>query len=402
MKIAMLTTKYSASPNSPYLTDELARELAAQGHEVTVFLADWANEHIAAPATPGPSTGPTLVIARAVVLPWLATPLRRAVKWLVSPARLAFRIWKNSRTLKPDVVVAFSPLMALHLPVWMLTRTLATRRFLVQWDFFPDSHVQNHALHGALKIRLLRAAETYLMRRFDVIGCMSARNIDYLRRHCDVRPSTPAVHLPLWTSRPAFTRKPREVVRRQYGLPLDTSIFVFGGQFIPGRGIEDILQATQQLDRSRDKMLFLFIGSGPLATQIEADIQAGNPFIKLMSGVPRSEYLSLISACNVGVVSTVRDVTVPTFPSKTLDYLLAGLPVLASVEESTDFGEFVEAQGIGVRVLAGEITGFVAAARTLGEWVERDGEALATRCSNCLDQHFSVASAARIVVAQTH
>jgi hypothetical protein len=55
----------------------------------------------------------------------------------------------------------------------------------------------------------------------------------------------------------------------------------------------------------------------------------------------------------VGIVATVVNVDVPTFPSKTIDYLRAGLPVTASVEASTDFDSFVETQGFGLAVAAG-------------------------------------------------
>jgi hypothetical protein len=44
---------------------------------------------------------------------------------------------------------------------------------------------------------------------------------------------------------------------------------------------------------------------------------------------------------------------IPTFPSKTLDYLQAGLPVVAAVEADTDFRGFVEKHGFGVVVEAG-------------------------------------------------
>ena len=47
-------------------------------------------------------------------------------------------------------------------------------------------------------------------------------------------------------------------------------------------------------------------------------------------------------------------VDVPTFPSKTLDYLRAGVPVVASVEATTDYGAFVEERGFGVAEVAGD------------------------------------------------
>jgi hypothetical protein len=42
----------------------------------------------------------------------------------------------------------------------------------------------------------------------------------------------------------------------------------------------------------------------------------------------------LISACDVGIVCTVAGVD-SSFPSKTIDYLRAGLPIVAAVEQDT-------------------------------------------------------------------
>ena len=267
----------------------------------------------------------------------------------------------------------------------------------MQWDFFPDAQVQIGMLHGRLKIKLLRALESYLMRRFDVIGCMSPKNIEYLHNHCAIGPGTQSVHLPLWTSRPSFKREPREVVRQRYGIPPDVHVFVFGGQFVAGRGIDDMLAAAERLDATADPILFLFIGRGPLAEDINALVRAGNRCVKLLPGVSRSEYLSLLSACDVGVVCTLRDVTVPTFPSKTVDYLLADLPILASVEAATDYGDFIESNGVGIQVLAGDVDGFVAAARKFCS-SPQEAKMMESRAKACLDGQFSLDRAARIVL----
>lgn len=397
MKLVILCTKYSTSKDSPYLTDELADTFAHHGHEVTVLLADWSDEHRGCDVLPTPASAPRLVISQPVVIQWLPKQLQRTLKWMFSSMRMAAQAYRVLKDVKPDVVVAFSPLVAMYIPVWLLTSGRVGRRFLVQWDFFPDAQVQIGMLHGRLKIKLLRALESYLMRRFDVIGCMSPKNIEYLHNHCAIAPGTQSVHLPLWTSRPSFKREPREVVRQRYDIPPDVHVFVFGGQFVAGRGIDDMLAAAERLDATADPILFLFIGRGPLAEDINALVRAGNRCVKLLPGVSRSEYLSLLSACDVGVVCTLRDVTVPTFPSKTVDYLLADLPILASVEAATDYGDFIESNGVGTQVLAGDVDGFVAAARRLCS-SPQEAKMMKSRAKACLDGQFSLDRAARIVL----
>lgn len=399
MKLVILCTKYSSSKDSPYLTDELADALARHGHQVTVLLADWSDEHRERDVPPTSDGAPRLIISRPVVIRWLPLQLQRTVKWMFSSLRMAAQAFRVLKDVKPDVVVAFSPLVAMYVPVWLLTSSRVGRRFLVQWDFFPDAQVQIGMLRGRLKIKLLKALESYLMRRFDVIGCMSPKNIEYLRNYCAIGSRTQSVHLPLWTSRPSFKRESRTVIRQRYGISPDVHVFVFGGQFVAGRGIDDMLAVAERLDAATDSILFLFIGRGPLAEDINALVRAGNRCVKLLPGVSRSEYLSLLSACDTGVVCTLRDVTVPTFPSKTVDYLLAELPILASVEAATDYGDFITSNGVGVQVLAGDIDGFVTAARKFCH-SPNEVKMMASRTKACLDKHFSVDSAALIVLGK--
>ena len=56
---------------------------------------------------------------------------------------------------------------------------------------------------------------------------------------------------------------------------------------------------------------------------------------------PRADYKKLISSCDCGLVLTDSKTSVPTFPSKTFDYFDVGLPILAHVESTTDYGEVI-------------------------------------------------------------
>lgn len=395
MKIVVLCTKYSMSSESPYLTDELALELVRQGHDVTVLLADWADEHKGKPVAAVIGNGPQVYISRPVVIPWLPLTLQRMAKWLLSSLKMARQARRLMLKQQPDMVVGFSPLVAMYLPVWMLTTQAVGLRFLVQWDFFPDAQVQIGALHGRIKFHLLRAFESYLMRRFDVIGCMSPKNIEYLLQHCDITPRAKVVHLPLWTSCPPFEQQPKEQTRERYGIPINTRVFVFGGQLIKGRGIEDIIAASRKL--RNENIRFLFIGDGPLGAIINDEIENKNTIVMTLPKVTRKEYLNIISACDFGIVCTIRDVTVPTFPSKTLDYLLSGIPILASIEESTDYGQFIEQHKIGRTVTAGDIEELTKVAHEMSATLynKKDASDISARC---LREQFSVEKAAAIIL----
>jgi glycosyltransferase involved in cell wall biosynthesis len=401
MRILLLTTKYSLQSNSPYLTDELSRALWKAGHDVEVMCVDWAGIETKARRM---EVEPGLVvnIIPTVRLSHGPRRWRQAAKWLFSPIRAAWTAMRVDQQFRADVFVTFSPLTALALPVWLLTRARNRRRFMVQWDFFPDSHFQDGVLQGRLKQRVLRSLESALMRRFSAIGCMSPRNVQYLLTHCDLRQAAQDVHLPLWSSLPSYDARPRDEVRRKFGLPDSRCVFVFGGQLISGRGIEEILEAAELTHRRGVNFSLLFIGRGPRAADIAEQRARTSADIRVLDHVPRSDYLQLLSACDVGLVTTLK-VRVPTFPSKTMDYLQTGTTILASVDSSTDYGDFVEQAGLGIQVPAGSPKALAAAMQSLCERfpdTDADRAARLEHYRRIVQRCFSTTAAAQIVLGE--
>ncbi len=363
LRVLILCTKYSLKCDSPYLSDELAAAISRAGHDVEIIYVDWAgteSQFGRATTTNGPIVNvvPTLILNRGP-LRW-----RQVIKWAISPVRACWAAWRIDRLFAPDVVVCFSPLTALALPVLLLTRDTDRRRFMVQWDFFPDSHFEDGVLNGNLKRRFLRWLESYLMRRFTAIGCMSPRNIEYMRSHCNLRGRVAEHLLPLWSSMPPYEARARDIIRRDFDLPNERPVFVFGGQLISGRGIEDVLEAATLATQDGAEFSLIFIGKGPKAKDIHAKRAATTIDLRVLDSLPRNQYLELLSACDVGLVTTLN-VTVPTFPSKTLDYLQTGTMILASVAASTDYGAFIEQTDVGIQVPAGNISAMVIAIKSL-------------------------------------
>jgi glycosyltransferase involved in cell wall biosynthesis len=85
----------------------------------------------------------------------------------------------------------------------------------------------------------------------------------------------------------------------------------------------------------------LVIGDGPLFSEVQSNANLLFPFLIVKKKVNRKAYQELLSSVDMGIVCTVDGVDVPTFPSKVLDYMALSLPVVASVEKTTDFGQFI-------------------------------------------------------------
>lgn len=354
MRILLLCTKFSLTENDPWLTNELADALQFAGHEVSVACLDWS-----AGGDRQIDEFRTRAGVRVVAMPpvMARSPflfLNKGLKWTLSSVRAYRTLRRLMRSGDFDLVIGFSPAVTMALPIFMLTGRSQTKSFLVQWDFFPYHHKQIGLISSSVAFHLARTVETLLLRRFDAIGCMSPANVAYLRAHYDLRKEQRVCVLPIWAKETRLVDIESDAIRREYELPTGRPVIVFGGQLAPGRGLEDLLQMGKLAEEAASPLFFLIMGSGPLESLVRHYIENGHRNLRWIPRIPRSEYLDVIRACDIALVSTVRNVDVPTFPSKTLDYLRAGLPIVASVEKSTDYGEFLVSNLVGICVEAGE------------------------------------------------
>lgn len=399
MNIVMLCTKFSLRENDPWLTNEMAEALQGQGHTVTVINLDWA----AAAGEPDHklrtsggvqvvSVAPLLVRSRLPMLP-------KMLKWAGSSLRVVKLLREVSRSRSIDLLIGFSPAVTMALPLlWQCYRGQA-KSYMVLWDFFPHHQQQIGLMPSGLVFSIAKWFESALIRTFDHIGCMSLANVAYLKKHYRLRAAQHVHALPIWGRNTAVAPIDRQKTRQATGLPPDRPILVFGGQLVQGRGVEDLLQVARIAAREGSQSYYLIMGSGPLEGQVKAYLEEGHDNLCWIARVPRERYLDIAQACDVALVCTVRDVDVPSFPSKTIDYLRVGLPIVASVERSTDYGDFVVEQGVGVRVEAGDPL-------RLHECIEQlltDPQRLAgmaSRGPKCMAEHFDVEQVARQLINQ--
>ncbi len=353
MKILMLCTKFSLSEDDPWLTNELAESLQESGHEVTVVCLDWSASPGSANTEFRTSKGVNVISMSPISVRSRIAFVSRALKWTLSSFS-AYRAIRRSLQYKDfELVIGFSPAVTMALPILKMTSRTQARSFLVQWDFFPYHHHQIGLLTSKATFFFAKKVEEFLIRRFDVIGCMSPANVNYLRTRYRLRESQDVCMLPIWGKGNPLPEGDRDAIRCRYGLPKMRPLVVFGGQLVRGRGLEDLLAAASLAEKQQSPIAFLIIGSGPLESLVTTYIKQGHENVTWISRVPRQEYLNLIKSCDIALVCTVRDVDVPSFPSKTIDYLRAGLPIVASVEKTTDFGDYLCSRGVGVSIEAG-------------------------------------------------
>jgi glycosyltransferase involved in cell wall biosynthesis len=388
MRVLLMCTKYPLDPNDRYMTNELAGALVAAGHRVQVVVTDWTAPFGAPAASVHCEDGVDALVVSPRAIAGLGRFVEEASKWVLS----SLFAWREMRRALGnqsfDVLVCFTPCVTVAAQLFWATNRWQMRNILFVHDFFPYHHRSIGLVPRGPVFEVAQWIEERLMRRFHVIGCMSPMNASYLRNHYRTRETQQITVHPIWgrTTPPPVVS--RDAMRAAHRLPLDKKIVVFGGQITEGRGMENILAAAEILRNERPNIAFLFIGEGRLVEFVKSHCaKAGNVLYR--GRIPREDYLSLISACDIGLVCTVAGVDVPSFPSKIIDYLRAELPVVAAIEETTDYGRFVEEHGLGTALHAGD-------PHALAEAVKRisDDPDLAARMAqaarHCLNEVFDV------------
>jgi glycosyltransferase involved in cell wall biosynthesis len=388
----MLCTKYPLDPNDRFMTNELAGALAAAGHHVQVVVTDWDAPFGAPTSRVRSAEGVDALVLAPRGIARRGLLIERASKWSLSSL---FNLREMRKALGQDtfdLLVCFTPCVTVAAQLFWAMKRWRMRSMLFVHDFFPHHHRSIGLVPGGPVFEIARRLEQRLIRKFDVIGCIWPDNIVYLRKHYRVRPQQHVIWMPLWGEITPPPPRPKQATRIEHGLPLDRKILVFGGQITEGRGVEEILAAAKMAKVSRPDFVFLLIGEGRLVDLVESHIAAGGDNVIYRQRMPRTEYLSLISACDVGIVCTVTGVASSSFPSKTIDYLRAGLPIVAAVEQNSDYRGFLSRWNIGVSIPAGDPAALF---RTVAGVVDDAGMAasIERNARACLEEVFDVRSA---------
>jgi glycosyltransferase involved in cell wall biosynthesis len=401
MRILMLCTKYPLEPSDRYLTNDLARALVARGHEVSVVVTEWG-------AGPRPPSDPAAVHKLEGVEIVALAPLNvgRAGSMLATIGKWTFSSFFALQQMRRvfgrrsfDLVIAFTPCVTLTAQLlWVRYALARSRMVLFVHDFFPYHHRSIGLLGSIALFQSALLLERILIRAFDAIACTWPGNIAYLQQKYWIRPEQKLLWIPLWSDIAQVPQVAKRDARTRHELPASGKIVVFGGQITEGRGISEMLDAAALAKKACPDLHFLFVGDGRLVPLIRDRIAGGLTNVIYRPGIPRDKYLDLLAACDLGLICTVPQVASFAFPTKTIDYLRAGLPIVAAVEEQSDYRDFIDRWQLGTSVAAGDGAAlFEAVYKLLAS--PRPAEVQAGLVRSCLEEVFDVRHAADQVLA---
>jgi glycosyltransferase involved in cell wall biosynthesis len=392
MRFLMIAMQYPTGAGESYLTTELADALVGAGHEIEVLHFDWSSSPTSRVEEFRTSAGIRIVRFGPRLIAGFGRLVRDASKFVLSGRRAAKVASRYFDLESFDAAIAWMPAVAIAPLVNRLVRAEISHRLLFVWDFFPDHHHEIGRVPGGLLLRIARSWEQSLVNRFTAIICTLPGNAAYLRRRFRVRADQRVLVSPIWGETAPLAGVDRAAIRRRYELPALAPIAVFGGQLVEGRGFEQMLAAADAALMAGSDLAFLFVGEGPLTPSIRARA-ATQANVLYRPSITRAAYLELLGACDVGMIATVPGVGSFSIPSKTIDYLRAGLPIVAALEHGNDFVRILERYAVGRAVSFGDAESFFSEAQRLAT-----GGPIRERAARCLEAIFDVRHAVATVL----
>lgn len=343
MKILLYGINYSPELTGiGKYTGEMARWLAAQGHEVRVITAppyypQWKVQ-------PGYSSrryskrledGVT-VIRCPLYVPEKPSALKRLLHLASfslssSLAVLAQLAWK------PDRVVLIVPTMFCAPQALLLAKATRAKSVLHIQDYEVDALFGlGIASGGALK-RFALTMERTLMRAFDKVSTISSGMLK--RAESKGVPREKLHFFPNWTEITHFqdaARTPSLLSR--LGVPVGKRVLLYSGNIGEKQGLEMVVEAADRLAQ-REELVFLIVGEGAGKARLMQQVhQKGLDNVLFAPLQPYEDLPALLASADCHLVIQKRGAADAVLPSKLTNILAVGGNSVITADPETSLG----------------------------------------------------------------
>jgi glycosyltransferase involved in cell wall biosynthesis len=249
-----------------------------------------------------------------------------------------------------DILIVESPPLFLGLSGLLLSKLRHSKMVFNVSDLWPESAVSLGMLRSKLLIRLATALEEFIYRRSDLITGQTQGIVDNISIRM---PAIPVALITNGVDVDTFSidlNAARARIRRDLGMEGE---FVVGYAGLHGlaQGLDTVLQAADRL-RGQENILFAFFGDGPekiRLTEVAREKALAN--VRFYPPQPKANMPSIMAAFDASIVPLKRlDLFRGALPCKLFESMAAAVPVIVSIEGEAR--ALVEQAGAGICVRA--------------------------------------------------
>ncbi|MDQ3750546.1 MAG: glycosyltransferase family 4 protein [Acidobacteriota bacterium] len=124
-------------------------------------------------------------------------------------------------------------------------------------------------------------------------------------------------------------------------------VFLYAGNMGHPNDLESIVKCSEKL-KDNSEFHFVFLGAGVKKKWLEMKIVEKNlTNVTVLPPRPRSEQNIFLNACDVALVSLVKNMWGVSMPSRTYNILAVGKPILALTEANSEVARVIEENALG-------------------------------------------------------
>lgn len=342
MKILFLFITYPENESSSNLTKDLSDEFNKQGDDV--YVATIREKKYKKKTKLSIENGVNVLRIKSGNMFNSVSKFEKLFTMMTMNKNILKQIKKHWGDVEFDLIVGTTPYMANAKLINGLKSYYKCPSFLILWDLFPQNAKDLGLIKSKLLFNFFKRQEHKNLKSFDYIGCMSQGNMDYVKNNYNFIDEKQLSLFPLWSKIKEKSVASKEQMRKKYGFEINDFILVFGGNMGKPQNLQNLLTLAFEV-KDLVQIKFLLVGHGTEVNNLKKlknSMNLNNVIFK--DFIPRDDYEKLVSSCDVGIVSLDPRFTVPNFPSKTVDYLKLGLPILAAVDKCalSDYGKLLE------------------------------------------------------------
>ncbi|HET9264267.1 MAG TPA: glycosyltransferase family 4 protein [Vicinamibacterales bacterium] len=336
------------------IVGDLVIDLAAQGHDLTVFTTTphYNRDVVAETSQPLQNWwGPVLRRSsfhgvpvyhvrvprkgRSVVMRLVAWTVFHAVSTLAS-----FAYGKGAQ-----LIFAPSPPLTIGLNAWLIGRIKRCPFIYNVQEIYPDIAISLGALRNRALIRLAFLLERFVYSRAAAITVIAPRMRERLLTKGV--PERKLRVIPNSVDLAQMSPQPRDnAFAREFGL-LDRFVVSYAGNLGPAQGLETVLDAAAQL-QTTDGPLIVFIGGGILEAALRVGIADSHLMnVRLLPHQPYARVPEIYAASDICLVPQAAGTGSEAIPSKIYRIMACGKPVIASADARSDLAQLINESGCG-------------------------------------------------------
>lgn len=353
MKVLILTLYFApdVGANAVVMT-ELAEELAALGHRVTIVTAF---PHYAGNVIDRRYRGRLIqreeYMGIRIIRTYLYTSVHKQ-RFLVRLLNyVSFNILSTLAGLfsgPQDIILAPSPPLTIGLSAYIISRFKRIRYIYNVQDIYPDVVIKLGVLKNQLGIAVSRWIERFVYAHARHITVLSSGfRANLLRKRV---PSEKLTVIPNFVDVSFIRPLPRDNgFRHRFELD-DRFMVLYAGNLGHSQSLECVLECAALL-QDRNEIAFIIVGNGSRKPYLEAQAKRmGLTNVRFIPFQPREEVPEIYAAADVSLVILRKGIALDSVPSKVYTIMASARPVIAAVDPGSDAWNLVEEGECGLCV----------------------------------------------------